>query len=63
MAPTVFVTGIAGFVGGNTVSYLVEKHPDYKIIGLVHNEEQAKLLKLAGLTLRPSSEHSTPLKS
>lgn len=45
MAPTIFITGIAGFIGGHIVTHLVEKHPDYKIIGLVRNNEQARLVK------------------
>lgn len=45
MPPTIFITGIAGFIGSSMVSRLVEKHPDYKIIGLVRNDEQMKLVK------------------
>ena len=45
MSPTIFVSGIAGFVGGHTVNNLIKKHPDYKVLGLVRNDEQAKLVK------------------
>lgn len=30
----VLVTGSAGFIGSNFVNYMLEKHPDYEIIGL-----------------------------
>ena len=32
MKKTVLVTGGAGFIGGNFVYYMLEKHPDYKIV-------------------------------
>lgn len=31
---TMLVTGAAGFIGANFVYYILEKHPDYKVIGL-----------------------------
>jgi dTDP-glucose 4,6-dehydratase len=29
---TVLVTGGAGFIGSNFIAYMLEKHPDYRII-------------------------------
>jgi len=45
MPPKVFITGVAGFVGGHVTGRLIEKHSDYEVVGLVRNEEQAKLVK------------------
>ena len=45
MSPNIFVLGISGFVGAHTVGHLIEKYPDYNVIGLVRNDEQAKLIE------------------
>ncbi len=37
-APRIFVTGVSGFLGGHTVSRIVEKHPDWHLVVLVRNE-------------------------
>jgi uncharacterized protein YbjT (DUF2867 family) len=44
VAPRIFVTGVSGYVGGHTVGSLVEKHPEWKVVLLVRNEEQKKLV-------------------
>ena len=31
---TILVTGGAGFIGSNFVKYMLEKHPDYRIINV-----------------------------
>lgn len=45
MSSRIFVTGVSGYIGGQTVKALVEKHPDYEIIALVRNEQQAGAVK------------------
>jgi hypothetical protein len=42
MAPIVFITGISGYIGGQVLNDMTEKHPEYQIRGLVRNEEQQK---------------------
>ncbi|RDW91574.1 hypothetical protein BP5796_02739 [Coleophoma crateriformis] len=43
-AQRVFVTGAAGYLGGNTVLRLLEKHPDANLALLVRDESQGKIL-------------------
>ncbi|KFY53437.1 hypothetical protein V496_07592 [Pseudogymnoascus sp. VKM F-4515 (FW-2607)] len=45
MSPTIFVTGVSGYIGGHTVSDLIEKHPEYQVITLVRTEKQAGIIK------------------
>lgn len=47
MAPRVFVTGAAGFVGGTTVGALLKAHPDYEVVALVRDPTQAATIKKA----------------
>jgi uncharacterized protein YbjT (DUF2867 family) len=42
MAPTIFITGITGYIGGQVLHDLTKKHPEYQIRGLVRTEEQQK---------------------
>jgi uncharacterized protein YbjT (DUF2867 family) len=43
-APRVFVTGVSGYVGGQTVLRIFEKHPEWHVVLLVRNEEQKKIV-------------------
>lgn len=38
MAPQIFISGISGYIGGQTLATLVAKHPEYSIVGLVRKE-------------------------
>jgi uncharacterized protein YbjT (DUF2867 family) len=42
MAPTIFITGISGYIGGQVLHDITEKHPQYQIRGLVRTKEQQK---------------------
>ncbi len=43
-APRIFVTGVSGFLGGHTVSRIIEKHPEWHVVALVRNEEQKSIV-------------------
>jgi uncharacterized protein YbjT (DUF2867 family) len=45
MAPTIFITGVTGYIGGEVAVVLAQKHPEYDLVFLVRNEEQAKIVK------------------
>ncbi|KFX86130.1 hypothetical protein O988_09752, partial [Pseudogymnoascus sp. VKM F-3808] len=45
MSPTIFVTGVSGYIGGQVVSDLIKKHPEYQIIALVRTEKQAEIIR------------------
>lgn len=45
MAPTIFITGVTGYIGGEVAVVLADKHPEYNLVFLVRNEEQAKKIK------------------
>ncbi|KAJ2967922.1 hypothetical protein NQ176_g9434 [Zarea fungicola] len=45
MQPTIFVTGGAGYVGGDFLSLVQEKHSTYRVRALVRSQQQALLLK------------------
>ncbi|KAF7678087.1 nad-binding protein [Alternaria burnsii] len=42
MAPKIFLTGATGYIGGDTLFALYNKHSDYEIAALVRTEEKAK---------------------
>jgi uncharacterized protein YbjT (DUF2867 family) len=42
MVTKVFLTGATGYIGGDTLFALYEKHSDYEIAALVRTEEKAK---------------------
>ncbi|TVY43164.1 Uncharacterized protein LOCC1_G003181 [Lachnellula occidentalis] len=44
MAPRIFITGASGYVGGQFISNMLGKHPEYQIIGLVRTKEQGEKL-------------------
>ena len=45
MAPTIFITGVTGYIGGEVAVVLAEKHPEYNLVFLVRKDEQAKTVK------------------
>jgi nucleoside-diphosphate-sugar epimerase len=45
MAPTIFITGVTGYIGGEIAVTLGETHPEYNLVFLVRNDEQAKIVK------------------
>ena len=40
MAPTIFITGVSGYIGGQVLHDITEKHPEYQIRSLVRTDEQ-----------------------
>ncbi|KAM5354140.1 hypothetical protein ACJ41O_000790 [Fusarium nematophilum] len=46
MAPRLFITGAAGWVGGDFLALLQHERPDYQVRALVRSPEQARTLKL-----------------
>ena len=52
MAPRIFITGVTGYIGGQTLSTLVSKHPSFSIVGLVRRDEQRQQI----LAKHPSIE-------
>ncbi|KAG4443227.1 hypothetical protein IFR05_001270 [Cadophora sp. M221] len=52
MAPHIFITGITGYIGGQTLASIISKHPEYTTTGLVRKEEQKQQL----LVKHPSIE-------
>jgi uncharacterized protein YbjT (DUF2867 family) len=45
MSPTIFVTGVSGYIGGHIVAIMVKQHPEWQIVTLVRTEEQANIVK------------------
>lgn len=45
MSPRVFITGATGYVGGQTAVTLIAAHPEYDVVALVRDQEQADKLK------------------
>ena len=43
-SPRVFITGTSGYLGGNIVGRLVEKHPEWHVVALLRNEAQEKVV-------------------
>ncbi|KAH9209443.1 hypothetical protein DL95DRAFT_437995 [Leptodontidium sp. 2 PMI_412] len=52
MAPHIFITGITGYIGGQTLASIISKHPEYNITGLVRKDKQKQQL----LAKHPSIE-------
>ncbi len=46
MTPTIFITGISGYIGGQLLHDVFKKHPEYQIRGLVRTEDQQKQIAL-----------------
>lgn len=40
MAPSVFLTGVTGYIGGDFLALLNEKHPDWDITAMVRNSDK-----------------------
>lgn len=47
MTPRIFLTGATGYIGGDTLYALYNKHSDYEIAALVRSEEKGKPVKEA----------------
>ncbi|KAF2653896.1 NAD(P)-binding protein [Lophiostoma macrostomum CBS 122681] len=47
MAPRIFITGATGYIGGDTLHALYEKHPEYSYSALVRSEEKGQPAKKA----------------
>lgn len=45
MAPTILILGVTGYIGGEIAVVFAEKHPEYNLVFLVRNYEQAKAIK------------------
>ncbi|KAF2430889.1 NAD(P)-binding protein [Tothia fuscella] len=45
MSPTIFITGVTGYIGGEVAVVLASKHPEYDLVFLVRNGEQSKVVK------------------
>ncbi|KAE9377570.1 NAD(P)-binding protein [Stipitochalara longipes BDJ] len=43
-SPRIFVTGVSGYVGGNMMGRLLEKHPEWHVVVLVRNEKQKEIV-------------------
>ncbi|PVI07128.1 NAD(P)-binding protein [Periconia macrospinosa] len=52
MAPKIFITGVTGYVGGDALHVLYEKHPDWEYAALVRTEQKAEAVKKAFPKLR-----------
>lgn len=44
MSPTIFITGVSGYIGGELVGVMRKQHPEWKIVTLVRNAEQAQIV-------------------
>jgi uncharacterized protein YbjT (DUF2867 family) len=40
MAPSLFLTGVTGYIGGDFLSLVTEKHPEYEITAIVRNSDK-----------------------
>ena len=49
----VFVTGGAGFIGSNFIRYIMENHPDYRIINYDKLTYAGNLENLVGIEKNP----------
>lgn len=50
--PRIFVTGVAGYIGGNLVVDIMDRHPDWNVVTLVRSDVQ----KAAVLARWPATE-------
>jgi len=42
--PRIFITGVSGYLGGNLVGRLVDKHPEWHHVVLIRNEDQKEIV-------------------
>ncbi|KAH8882405.1 NAD(P)-binding protein [Thozetella sp. PMI_491] len=47
MAPTIFITGVTGYIGGHATLLMAAKHPEWQINALVRDEAKAAAIKKA----------------
>jgi uncharacterized protein YbjT (DUF2867 family) len=47
MSPTIFITGVTGYIGGEVAVVLTRRHPEYHLVFLVRNDDQSKIVKRA----------------
>ncbi|KAK3627753.1 hypothetical protein LTR56_000253 [Elasticomyces elasticus] len=47
MAIKIFITGVTGYIAGDTFSVLQDKHPEYEYTALVRTDEKADIIKKA----------------
>jgi uncharacterized protein YbjT (DUF2867 family) len=47
MSPTIFATGVSGYIGGHVIDDLIKKHPEYQVIALVRTEKQSETVRAA----------------
>ena len=45
MAPKVFITGATGYIGGDGLYAISQKHPDWKVSALVRNQSKGAELE------------------
>jgi NAD(P)-dependent dehydrogenase (short-subunit alcohol dehydrogenase family) len=45
MSPVILITGVSGYIGGEVVNVFSKKHPEWKLVALVRNTEQAQSVK------------------
>ncbi|RDW62496.1 hypothetical protein BP5796_10798 [Coleophoma crateriformis] len=42
MAPRIFITGVSGYIAGQLATDLSKQHPEWQLVGLVRNDDQAQ---------------------
>jgi len=47
MSPIIFITGVSGYIGGEVMDVFAKKHPEWQLVALVRNAEQARIVKAA----------------
>ncbi|KAM0708378.1 hypothetical protein Q7P35_005029 [Cladosporium inversicolor] len=52
MAPKIFLTGVTGYIAGDALYALNQKHPDYEYSALVRTQEKADIVKKAFPNIR-----------
>ncbi|KAF2003215.1 NAD(P)-binding protein [Amniculicola lignicola CBS 123094] len=52
MAPKVFITGVTGYIGGDVLYALFNKHPEYEYTALIRTQEKADTIKKEYLKLK-----------
>ncbi|KAL8867552.1 MAG: hypothetical protein Q9174_005590, partial [Haloplaca sp. 1 TL-2023] len=47
MAPKLFLTGVTGYIGGDFLYLVSEKHPDWELTALVRNSDKGAKVTVA----------------